>query len=205
MRPSPSKSSIPHSEVENERRPEGGPEGSSSWAQFVPEALYDLIGRVIPGTVIVAAILHGVGGRLPMPLTPSPGFTQVLIVITGYLFGLIGDVTADATVDRVLARVYGTKFSFWRHFDHLDAAKRRVLLKMWSERACLWNLLLGWLCLWVIRPSPFGSVGNAMWIAVVFTLTLLWLRWDWTCRARARTWAEEWKDAHGSFRVRGDL
>ena len=194
-----------NNDIENSGRPEDKADRVTSWALFVPEAIYDLVGRVIPGIVIVtAAILLGAGSRFLVPLPLSSGFTQVLIVITGFLFGLIGDVTADATLDRVLAWIYGTEYSFWRYFDHLDAAKRKVLLKLWAERMSLWNLLLGWLCLWIVRPPLFNGISNTTRVAVAFVLALVWLRWDWTCRARARTWAEKWKKSYGPFAVRGD-
>lgn len=187
----------------------GSPENKggkiSDWASVVPEATYDLLGRVAPGIiVVVAAIWLYTGNAFSPPLSFSSWFADVLIIVVGYVFGLSGDVAADATIDRLLAWIYGAAFSFWRHFEHVSSAKQKVLQKMWAERLCLWNLFLGWLCIGVARPLAYKTLSITMRLMVGLILFGLFIRWDWTCRARARTLAEGWKRSFGSFRVRGD-
>ncbi len=81
----------PNGDIEISATREDKSEAVATWARFYPEAIYDLIGRVVPGVVVVTAILQGVGNRFPVPLPlPSWGI-QILIVILGFLFGLIGD------------------------------------------------------------------------------------------------------------------
>lgn len=207
MRKDPGPSTLPTTATEHSEKPEHTPEeGGLGWLALIRELAYDLVGRVIPGTVVIVALAHGVGGLFPS-LAPleSSWLTPLLVVIPGYLFGLLGDIVADATVDRLLAFLYGSKFSFWRHVDHLtDVNHQRALLKMWAERVCVWNLLLGWVCLWMARPTPLDRVSNEAWVVITVLLALLWLRWDWCCRSRARTWAENWKRGYGSYKVRGD-
>jgi hypothetical protein len=174
----------------------------SAWAMFVPEAVYDLIGRIFPGIVVITAFASA--SHAPLGLGLPSWLIGVLAIIAGFLFGLLGDVIGDATSSRVLAWLYGAKYSFWRYFDSVDGAKQKVLLKMWAERNCLWNLFLGWLCIWLLRLPLARNLSLVMRLSIAVVLLALHLRWDWTCRARARTWAEEWRQSYGSFKVRGE-
>jgi hypothetical protein len=174
---------------------------------LVPELYYDLIVRLMPGTLAAYAIVVN-RPTLAAPLRNTNGVVVMMVALTAaYTLGMLLQAASGATLDPlskgvcwIAARAPVLRTSRWRAFDQIDARQimrsfegrggAHVIGKMRAERSFLRSLTLLCPLLWVFSAEPVCAI--PVWMRLLLTgLLFVWqYQWDYLSRSTAKQVAD---------------
>lgn len=144
------------------------PNEIESHAKYVPQLFFDVIARIIPGSIILSLYFWDAVLKNPSLMLAGTGLAA------SYFLGLVLDKVSDLFLTPILKRSLGfsrnpawKKFStipdwkiwVWIH-DSVEAERKPLLLKMMAEKICLRSMILAslfWICP-VIAPLDLGCL-----------------------------------------------
>lgn len=174
---------------------------------LVPELYYDLIVRLMPGTLAAFAIVVNCP-TLAVPLRNTNGVVVSIVALTAaYTLGMLLQVVSGATLDPlsegvrwIAARVPFLRSSRWRTFDQIDARQimrslegrggAHVIGKIRAERSFLRSLTLLCLLLWFFCAEPFCAIPLSMRALLTGILFFGQYQWDYLSRSTAKQVAD---------------
>lgn len=145
----------------------------STLTDVVPQIGYDLISRIIPGTVLIFSLITAALGPARAfttldawvihPDTPPSGWGVILFVVAGYVLALLLTGICDLHEKKKEKELFRLKYDIVRH--KLPVAGARIV-KQSAERRLGGLLAVGW---------SICAVINAYFLISDFSLDRVWL------------------------------
>jgi len=152
---------------------------STEGSKLLPDMHYDIVARVIPGTIAIVFLLHG------FELSKIEVIRFPIYLVLGYVVGLALDAFAHHTIDYVFSKVLKslrkpTIMDIWSGIlKYSDGSDRRLMLKMIAERSLFRSLtlfFLGMLC-WQLVLNNFENILIHLLLSVAVMLPLYFFHW----------------------------
>lgn len=165
-------------------------DGKSAW-ELVPEVYFDLIARIVPGSMSLVVVLlkYDVEGRLPdLGSLGSVLIGLLLAYGVGLTLDVIGDTVTDALTvvwNRITPKPILRNLDICRAIDRVeDRSLASVLTKLMAEKALVRSLALVSLALLAVPPRPSAIV--PWWVAATaaFVFVALVIRLEHHLRTR---------------------
>jgi hypothetical protein len=150
----------------------------------VPEIQFDLIGRLFPGILVLAA--YSGKNNLPQTITAI-----ALALVASYVIGFTLELTSKAIVDlglinwwlkKIDRKEYGpwpmVEDAVWTHYNTTDGPKHEVVFKMLAERTMFRSLALMSVVASIHPPRSVQHCEWSTWLSVL----LFWSALYWNSR-----------------------
>jgi len=170
-------------------------------------SLYDLLTRVIPGSIALIALLWS--RQVPLSsVAKELGFEDplaayVALLASGFVVGILLTAIAAAVVEimlQTLARlvpttVRYTNASTWRRIDAIDrrsAQAAAILAKLAAEVSLCQNLLLVAVLTFVLSARPIGTLTSLL---ILLVGLFAWVARYVTLQHRIASYESQWLNA----------
>jgi len=162
---------------------------------LVPEIYYDLIGRIVPGSILCFLLSWSVKTELSSLKDLVGGAPMIaLVLVVGYAMGLVLDMLAGTLLNwpnRGVFWVFGQltekqnvwQVNVWQVIaSESNAERASKLRKMMAERALLRNLLVLSIALWLLGGWPMSNLPAGINATAVIVLVLVYYRMEFWVR-----------------------
>lgn len=163
-------------------------------ASLVPEIYYDLIARVVPGSVLCVILAVSVNVELAPLQLLGGALLSALALLISYATGFVLDIFSGALLEwpnRGIFWVLGRVSSAWQTdvweaiANETSGAHAAKLTKMMAERALLRSLMVLSVALWLLESWPMGNLSTQTKAALVIVIVLVYYRMEFWVRFAA--------------------